>query len=127
LTPAQTSDRDEARADNLLKQMTLQEKLAYIGGTNTATTYGVFNIRGIPRLGLPEIDMCNGPLGIQSLTESSTRYPAGLALAASWSRDRSLARGRQFGRDARARGFYVDLGPGVDLYRTALGGRNFEY
>ncbi|HEY0791135.1 MAG TPA: glycoside hydrolase family 3 C-terminal domain-containing protein [Chthoniobacterales bacterium] len=121
------SNNAEMRADALLRQMTLEEKLAYIGGTYTPTTYGVFNIQGIPRLGLPEIDMCNGPLGVQSFTQPSTRYPGGLALAASWSRDRALARGRQFGRDARARGFHVLLGPGVDLYRTPLGGRNFEY
>jgi beta-glucosidase len=124
----QGSNNVEQRVNNILAQMTLDEKLSYIGGTNTSTTYGVFNIRGIPRLGLPEIDMCNGPLGIQSLIgQDSTRYPAGLALAATWNRDRALARGRQMGRDARARAFYVDLGPGVDPYRTPLGGRNFEY
>jgi beta-glucosidase len=124
----QGSNNVEQRVKNILNQMTLDEKLSYIGGTSTATTYGVFNIRGIPRLGLPEIDMCNGPLGIQSLIgQDPTRYPAGLALAATWNRDRALARGRQMGRDARARAFYVDLGPGVDPYRTPLGGRNFEY
>jgi len=124
----QVSNNVEQRVNNILNQMTLEEKLSYIGGTYTSTTYGVFNIRGIPRLGLPEIDMCNGPLGIQSLIgQDSTRYPAGLALASSWNRDRALARGRQMGRDGRARAFYVDLGPGVDPYRTPLGGRNFEY
>jgi beta-glucosidase len=124
----QGSNKVEQRVNNILAQMTLDEKLSYIGGTYTATTYGVFNIRGIPRLGLPEIDMCNGPLGIQSLIgQASTRYPAGLALAATWNRKRALLRGRQMGRDGRARAFYVDLGPGVDPYRTPLGGRNFEY
>ena len=124
----QGSNNVEQRVNSILSQMTLDEKLSYIGGTYTPTTYGVFNIRGIPRLGLPEIDMCNGPLGIQSLIgQASTRYPAGLALAATWNRDRALARGRQMGRDGRARAFYVDLGPGVDPYRTPLGGRNFEY
>ena len=124
----QGSNNVEQRVNSILSQMTLEEKLSYIGGTYTPTTYGVFNIRGIPRLGLPEIDMCNGPLGIQSLIgQASTRYPAGLALAATWNRDRALARGRQMGRDGRARAFYVDLGPGVDPYRTPLGGRNFEY
>jgi len=124
----QGSNNVEQRVNNILAQMTLDEKLSYIGGTYTATTYGVFNIRGIPRLGLPEIDMCNGPLGIQSLIgQASTRYPAGLTLAATWNRNRALLRGRQMGRDGRARAFYVDLGPGVDPYRTPLGGRNFEY
>ena len=79
----QGSNNVEKRVNSILSQMTLDEKLSYIGGTYTPTTYGVFNIRGIPRLGLPEIDMCNGPLGIQSLIgQASTRYPAGLALAA---------------------------------------------
>jgi beta-glucosidase len=124
----QGSNNVEQRVNNILAQMTLDEKLSYIGDTYTATTYGVFNIRGIPRLGLPEIDMCNGPLGIQSLIgQASTRYPAGLALAATWNRKRALLCGRQMGRDGRARAFYVDLGPGVDPYRTPLGGRNFEY
>jgi beta-glucosidase len=124
----QGSKNVEQRVNSILSQMTLGEKLSYIGGTSTSTTYGVFNIRGIPRLGLPEIDMCNGPLGIQSLIgQASTRYPAGLALAATWNRDRALSRGRQMGRDGRARAFYVDLGPGVDPYRTPLSGRNFEY
>jgi beta-glucosidase-like glycosyl hydrolase len=78
----QGSNNVEQRVNNILAQMTLDEKLSYIGGTYTPMTYGVFNIRGIPRLGLPEIDMCNGPLGIQSLIgQDSTRYPAGLALA----------------------------------------------
>jgi beta-glucosidase len=124
----QGSNNVEQRVNNILAQMTLDEKLSYIGGTYSSTTYGVFNIRGIPRLGLPEIDMCNGPLGIQSLIgQASTRYPAGLALAATWNRQRALLRGLQMGRDGRARAFYVDLGPGVDPYRTPLGGRNFEY
>ncbi len=58
---------------------------------------------------------------------TTTRYPAGLALAATWNPDRGRGRGRQIGQDARARGFYADLGPGVDFYRTPLGGRDFEY
>jgi beta-glucosidase len=72
--------------------------------------------------------MVNGPLGIQTLSGApSTRYPAGLTLAATWNSKRAFARGKQMGRDARARGYHVDLGPGIDPYRTGLGGRNFEY
>jgi beta-glucosidase len=96
----QGSNNVEQRVNNILAQMTLDEKLSYFGGTYSSTTYGVFNVRGIPRLGLPEIDICNGPLGIQSLIgQDSTRYPAGLALAATWNRDQALARGRQMGRE----------------------------
>jgi beta-glucosidase len=111
--------------------MTLDEKLDYIGGgypTSSHIISGVFNIKAIPRLGLPWISMVNGPLGIQNLSGApSTRYPAGLTLAATWNSRRAFARGTQMGRDARARGYHVDLGPGIDPYRTPLGGRNFEY
>jgi hypothetical protein len=63
----------------------------------------------------------------ESAGAPSTRYPAGLTLAATWNSQRAFARGKQMGRDARARGYHVDLGPGIDPYRTPLGGRNFEY
>src|SRR5438034_7006299 len=106
----QHAENVEKRVDSILSQMTLREKLNYIGGT------GFYDIKPIPRFGLPQIFMVNGPLGIQGL-EPSTRYPAGLALAASWNRDRARGRGRQLGLDARARGRYVILGPGVNIYR----------
>jgi beta-glucosidase len=127
----QDSSRTEARVDQILSKMTLEEKLTYIGGgypSSANIISGVFNIKAIPRLGLPWITMVNGPLGIQTLSGApSTRYPAGLTLAATWNTRRAFARGKQMGRDARARGYHVDLGPGIDLYRTPLGGRNFEY
>jgi beta-glucosidase len=112
----------EKRVDSILSEMTLQEKLHYIGGT------GFYYIKPIPRLALPQIFMANGPLGIvHKAFEPTTRYPAGLALAATWNRDRARERGRQLGLDARARGCYVNLGPGINVYRPPLGGRNFEY
>jgi len=112
----------EKRVDTILSQMTLQEKLHYIGGT------GFYDIKPIARLALPQIFMANGPLGVvYKAFEPTTRYPAGLALAANWNRDRARERGRQLGRDARARGCYVNLCPGINIYRTPLGGRNFEY
>jgi beta-glucosidase len=118
----QGSNNVEQRVNTILNQMTLDEKLSYIGGT------GFWDIKPIPRLGLPQIFMENGPLGIAHQPfEATTRYPAGLAAAATWNRDRARGRGRQIGQDARARGFYADLGPGVDFYRTPLGGRDFEY
>jgi beta-glucosidase len=73
----------------------------YIGGgypTSSDIISGVFNIKAIPRLGLPWITMVNGPLGIQTLSGApSTRYPAGLTLAATWNSQRALARGKQMG------------------------------
>jgi hypothetical protein len=86
--------------------------VSYIGGSSTATTYGVFNIRGIPRLGLPEIDICNGPLGIQSLIghdDADARlrgsFPATSLLMAAifpeiWSR-RAPARSRSSEKDQK--------------------------
>jgi len=110
----------KSRAAALVEQMTLDEKLAYIGG------YDAFYIRAIPRLGIPEIRMADGPQCVRNDTRS-TLYPCGVALAATW--DRSLARayGRSLGRDARARGVHIMLGPGVNIYRSPLCGRNFEY
>ena len=110
----------KARASELVSRMTLEEKLSYIGG------YDGFYIRSIPRLGIPAIRMADGPQCVRNDTHS-TLYPCGIALAATW--DRSLARsyGRSLGRDARARGVHIMLGPGVNIYRSPLCGRNFEY
>ena len=110
----------ERRAQAIVKKMTLDEKLDYIGGT------GGFSIRGIPRLGLPELRMADGPLGVRN-AGPSTAYAAGIALAASWDVELASRVGAMIGRDARARGIHFLLGPGVNLYRTPLGGRNFEY
>ena len=108
------------RAAELVGQMTLDEKIDYIGG------YNEFYIRAVPRLGIPEIRMADGPQGVRNNTRS-TRFPCGVAAAATW--DRALVRdmGRGLGQDARARGVHIMLGPGVNIYRSPLCGRNFEY
>lgn len=110
----------EERAEALLRQMTLDEKLAYIGGDRE------FYLRPLPRLGLPEIRMADGPLGCRNLGPS-TCYPAGIALAATWNPALARQLGEALGRDCRARGVHVLLAPGVNLYRSPLCGRNFEY
>ncbi len=115
ITPA-----DKARAAELVARMSLDEKLAYIGG------YDGFYIRAIPRLGIPAIRMADGPQGVRNET-LSTLYPCGVALAATWNRELAYAYGRSLGRDARARGVHIMLGPGVNIYRSPLCGRNFEY
>lgn len=73
---AQISPEAAARAAALVRQMTLEEKIDYIGG------YNHFYIRGIPRLGVPEIRMADGPQGVRNKTRS-TMYPCGIAAAAS--------------------------------------------
>ena len=110
----------EDRAAALLAALTLDEKLAYIGG------YHYFSIRGIPRLGLPEILLSDGPVGLRG-EGPSTAYPASVLTAASWDTAAAHRLGRALGQDARARGVHVLLGPGVNMYRAPMNGRNFEY
>jgi beta-glucosidase len=117
---AATPDDADKRATEILKKMTLDEKLDYIGGVNG------FYIRGIKRLGLPEFKMADGPIGVRNFGPS-TAYAAGIALAASWDEELAHQVGAMIGKDARARGVHFLLGPGVNIYRSPLGGRNFEY
>lgn len=110
----------DARAEALLKQMTLEEKVDYVGGVNG------FDIRGMERLGIPQISMTDGPQGVRD-GKPSTAYPGAVCVAAAW--DLSLARrvGTAMGRDCRARGHHILLSPGVNIYRVPQNGRNFEY
>jgi beta-glucosidase len=110
----------DQRLEKILGQMTLEEKLDYLGGINA------MSIRPIPRLGLPEIRMSDGPLGVRQ-DKPSTRYPAGIALAASWNRDLAQREGVSIARDCRARGIHILLAPGVNINRLPICGRNFEY
>ncbi len=114
------SEASKARAAELVSQMTLEEKLSYIGGIDG------FYIREIPRLGIPRIRMADGPQGVRNDTKS-TMYPCGIAAAATWNRDMAFAYGKSLGTDARARGVHIMLGPGVNIYRFPKCGRNFEY
>lgn len=116
LTPQQV----DAKADALISQMTLDEKISMLGGVDGFFTHP------IERLGIPRFRMSDGPLGLRN-QGPSTAYPAGVTLGASW--DPSLAHdfGTAIGTDARARGVHYWLGPGVDLDRIPENGRNFEY
>jgi beta-glucosidase len=119
---AQTSSRQEVdkRVESILSRMTLEEKIDYISG------YDDFYIRAIPRLGVPELKMADGPLGVRNYG-SSTAFPAGIAMAASWDTDLVNQVGTMLGKDARARGVNFLLGPGMNIYRAPMNGRNFEY
>lgn len=110
----------EQRVDLLLHQMTLAEKIDYIGGVND------FYIRAIPRLHIPALRMSDGPLGVHDYGPT-TAYPAGIALAASFDTDLAHRVGISMGQDARARGVNFILAPGMNIYRAPMCGRNFEY
>ena len=108
------------RAKALVQQMTLEEKIDRIGSEKS------FYTRAIPRLGIPQIRMADGPQGIRNNTQS-TMYPGGILTASSWNRELAERLGHGLGRDAKARGVSVLLGPGVNIYRAPMCGRNFEY
>src|ERR1700722_6287556 len=119
LAQSRPADIDK-RVDSLLHQMTIEEKIDYIGGVND------FYIRAIARLGIPALRMSDGPLGVHDYGPT-TAYPAGIALAASWDTDLAKRVGEAMGQDARARGVNFILAPGMNIYRAPMNGRNFEY
>jgi beta-glucosidase len=110
----------EARVGDLLARLTQDEKLSIIGGDRE------FYIRPIPRLGIPEVRMADGPLGVRNWG-LSTAYPATAGLAASWDADLARQFGAAVANDARARGVDIMLGPAVNIMRVPTNGRNFEY
>ncbi len=114
------SARAEDRVEDLLGRMTLEEKIDYIGGFNG------FYIREIERLGVPQIKLTDGPVGTHK-DGRSTAYPAGVLTASTWNRPLVYELGKQLGRDSRARAVHVLLGPGMNILRAPMCGRNFEY
>ena len=109
------------RASALVARMTLEEKCDYIGGSKDG-----FYIRPVERLGIPLIRMADGPQGVRNNTRS-TLFACGVAAAASWNEDVAYEMGVALGQDSRARGVHILLGPGVNICRSPLCGRNFEY
>ena len=107
------------RVDKLLKQFTLEEKIDLIGGVDD------FYIRGNQRIGLPRLKMADGPFGVRNYGPSTTL--GGIGLAANWDPEMARRVGKVIGEDARARGVHFMLGPGVNIYRAPMNGRNFEY
>ncbi len=118
--PAQSSNEVERRVDSILSQMTLEEKLAMLGGVDG------FFIRDIPRLNLPRLKMADGPLGVRNFGPA-TAFAGGIALAATWNPGLAKLVGTELGRDARAKGVHFLLAPGVNIHRAPMNGRNFEY
>ena len=119
--PYAVTQEHRERAAALVAQMTLEEKCDYIGGSKDG-----FYIRPIERLGIPLIRMADGPQGVRNNTKS-TLFACGVAAAASWNEDVVYEMGVALGQDSRARGVHILLGPGVNIYRSPLCGRNFEY
>ena len=113
----------EERLESLVAAMTLTEKIDVLSG------YQDFYIRPIPRLGIPELVMSDGPLGIASwgIHGRATAFPATIAASASWNRELMTRAGKAYGQEWRSRGIHFMLAPGVNSYRASKSGRNFEY
>lgn len=123
----------EKRVEDALSRMTLQEKVRILHAQSK------FSSAGVPRLGIPELWTTDGPHGIRPevkwdewdqagwTNDSCTAFPALTCLAATWSEEMSTLYGKAIGEEARYREKDVLLGPGVNIYRTPLCGRNFEY
>ena len=110
----------ERRVDSIISQMTLEEKIDLLGGVDD------FFIRGIRRLNLPKLKMADGPIGVRNFGPA-TAMAGGIALTATWNPTLAERVGTEIGRDARAKGVHFLLGPGVNINRAPMNGRNFEY
>jgi len=132
LAQQKTDPNIEARVEALLKQLTLEEKISMIHGNSSFTSGGV------PRLGIPELTTSDGPHGVRPEhgrdwvldnkgNDSSTYLPVGLTLASTWNPELGYKFGSVLGSEAKWRGKDVILGPGINILRSPLNGRNFEY
>ena len=122
----------EKKIDSLLSLMTLKEKTDLLHASSSFTS------GGIERLGIPELVMSDGPHGVRpehgrdwnidNTTEDSATYlPVGITLASTWNKSLGIEYGKVLGSEAAERGKDIILGPGVNIIRTPLNGRNFEY
>ncbi len=131
---AQVSEKEtEKKIESILKQLTLEEKVAMCHAQSK------FSSHGVPRMGIPELWMSDGPHGVRAeinwddwgyagwTNDSVTAFPALTCLAATFNPEVAYLYGKALGEEARYRKKDVLLGPGVNIYRTPLNGRNFEY
>ncbi|HZD30279.1 MAG TPA: glycoside hydrolase family 3 N-terminal domain-containing protein, partial [Candidatus Angelobacter sp.] len=119
-----------SRADALVKQMTLDEKLQFIVSkypNNADPGGGAGYVAGVPRLSIPDINISDSGTGSGSSKQASSTFPATIALAASWDRQLSFDYAVQIARELRAQGFGMGLGGGTNLAREPRCGRLFEY
>lgn len=110
----------EQRVNELLSKLSLEEKLDLLSGVDS------MHVRENARVGIPRINMSDGPCGVHNYGPS-TAYPGPIALAATFDVDLARRFGEAMGRDARARGVHFLLAPGLNIYRIPINGRNFEY
>ena len=122
----------DARVEDLLSRLTLEEKVSLVHAN------AHFSTAGVPRLGVPDLKMDDGPLGVREEVgehgvilnhkdDFATALPGTLGLAATWNADLATAYGTVIGQEAKQRGKDIMLGPAVNIQRTPLCGRNFEY
>ena len=120
-------EKADARAQELLNQMTLDEKIQLVGGHN------MFFTKGYEHLGIKELYLADATQGVHirrnldNRLEKSTAFPCPLALTATWNTDLAAEYARSIGEECRAGGIAVLLGPGMNMYRMSQNGRNFEY
>jgi beta-glucosidase len=138
---ANTSLSPDERADLVIKEMTLDEKIAVLHGVgmptddpltaeNMPSNRGVGYEVGVPRLGIPGIDMSDAAYGVRSSGANgryATALPANVAAAASWDPNAAYEYGKLIGTELRAQGYNMSLGGGVDITREPRNGRTFEY
>ncbi|MBV6644500.1 MAG: glycoside hydrolase family 3 C-terminal domain-containing protein [Cyclobacteriaceae bacterium] len=129
--PHVAENRAIARADSLVKLMSLEEKIDFIKG------YNGFFIRPYPQYGIPAIYMSDATQGVHIRTgldstlvppmEKSTAFPSPISLAATWNPELAFEYANAVGEECRVGGVHILLGPGFNLYRNAQCGRNYEY
>lgn len=123
----------EKKIEELIKQLTLEEKIGMIHGD------GLFRTKGVERLGIPPVYMSDGPMGVRNEFENEewkaignsddyvTYLPSNSALASTWNKELAYETGKVLGEEARGRRKDVILAPGINIKRSPLCGRNFEY
>ncbi len=118
--PVPDSPAIEQRVDQMVAKLTLEQKIRLIGGEDSLF------IRSEPAVDFPRLKMSDGPVGVRAWGPA-TAFTAGIGLAATWDPELANRVGAAIGRDARSRGVDILLGPGVNIYRAPMAGRNFEY
>lgn len=121
------------RIESLISKMTLKEKIGMIHGDN------VYDTKGVERLGIPPFRFSDGPMGIRgefdrdtcdymrNTDDFGTSFPCPAAIAATWNPKMAFENGNALGREVRGCGRDVSLSPGINIHRTPVCGRNFEY